>query len=113
MRCSKKCRAGTAKLAVITASVLIAGCGSDAPPPPKTYVTSCMTCHGEGLGGAPVTGDKDEWARRIAKGVAKVRRNAIEGFEGGTGIMPARGGNEKLSDAEVTALVDYMIEASQ
>ena len=60
-----------------------------------------------------MTGDRDEWERRIAKGVAKVRSNALEGFEGGTGIMPAKGGNLDLSDEQVIALVDYMIEASR
>lgn len=72
-----------------------------------------MPCHGDGLGGAPVTGDRDEWARRIAKGTAKVHRNVIEGFEGGTGVMPAKGGRADLSDEEIIALVDYMLEASR
>jgi cytochrome c len=45
--------------------------------------------------------------------MSKVRRNAIEGFEGGTGIMPAKGGRLDLSDDEITTLVDYMVEASR
>lgn len=95
--------------------LLIGACSSEdaAGPPPPVYVNSCEPCHGDGLGGAPKTGDADEWSRRVAKGMGKVRRNAIEGFEGGTGVMPARGGRPDLSDEELVALVDWMVEASR
>ena len=43
----------------------------------------------------------------------KVHSNAIDGLEGGTGVMPAKGGRPDLSDEEIIALVDYMIEASR
>jgi cytochrome c5 len=91
---------------------LIAACSSDIPPPP-VYVSSCMPCHGQGLGGAPKTGDKEDWARRVGKGLGKVRENAVNGFEGGTGVMPAKGGRADLTDEEIVAIVDYMIEASR
>jgi cytochrome c5 len=103
----------TAIGAIVFVSLLSAGCSPGEPPAPPAYVSSCMPCHGDGLGGAPVTGDRDEWARRIAKGTAKVHRNVIEGFEGGTGVMPAKGGRADLSDEEIIALVDYMLEASR
>jgi cytochrome c5 len=93
--------------------VLLSACSSDEPAPPAVYVSSCMPCHGDGLGGAPVTGDAEEWERRIAKGVSKVHKNAIEGLEGGTGVMPPKGGRLDLSDNEIVALVDYMIAASR
>jgi cytochrome c5 len=96
----------------IPALLLLSACSTDEPGPPA-YVSSCMPCHGGGLGGAPVTGDTEEWERRIAKGLGKVRKNAIDGLEGGTGVMPAKGGREDLSDDEIIALVDYMIEASR
>ena len=95
------------------ALVLLSACSSDDPAAPAVYLSSCRPCHGDGLGGAPVTGDKEEWERRIAKGVAKVQRNAIDGLEGGTGVMPAKGGRQDLSDDEIIALVDYMIEVSR
>jgi cytochrome c5 len=97
----------------ILALVLLSACASDEPPAPAVYVSSCMPCHGDGLGGAPVTGDTGEWERRIAKGVGKVRTNAVEGFEGGTGIMPPKGGRQDLSDDEIVAIVDYMIDVSR
>ena len=92
---------------------LSAGCAPDGPSAPAAYVISCMPCHGDGLGGAPKTGDQDDWASRISKGMAKVRTNAIDGFEGSTGVMPVKGGRVDLSDDEITALVDYMVEASR
>ena len=95
------------------ALLLLSACASDDPAPPPVYVTSCMPCHGDGLGGAPATGDTEEWERRIAKGMGKVRQNAVDGFEGSTGIMPAKGARLDLSDEEIIALVDYMIEASR
>jgi cytochrome c5 len=98
--------------------ILLTACSGDNPnssagAPPPAYVSSCMPCHGDGLGGAPVTGKKADWAPRIAKGTGKVQRNAIEGFEGGTGIMPPKGGRLDLSDNEIITLVDYMLEASR
>ena len=97
----------------VLARVLLAACSSDDPAAPPVYVSSCMPCHGGGLGGAPVTGDTEEWERRIGKGVGKVRENAINGLEGGTGVMPPKGGRPDLSDDEIIALVDYMVEASR
>lgn len=90
----------------------LAACSTD-PEAPATYVTACAWCHSEGIGGAPMTGDKDEWERRMSKGIAKVYANAIDGFEGATGIMPAKGSRMDLSDEEIKKLVDYMVEASQ
>ena len=97
---------------LIPALLVLSACSSDEPAPPA-YVSSCMPCHGDGLGGAPVTGDAEEWERRIAKGVGKVRKNAIDGLEGSTGVMPPKGGRPDLSDDEINALVDYMIETSR
>ena len=78
--------------------LLFSACASDDPAAPAVYVSSCMPCHGGGLGGAPITGDSEEWERRIAKGVGKVRKNAIDGLEGGTGVMPPKGGRPDLSE---------------
>ncbi len=101
-------------------AALLAACSSepDVPKPP-VYVSSCEPCHGNGGGGAPVTGDKEEWAMRLAKGREAVYLLAITGFEaplddeGRTAVMPAKGARNDLSDDEIKALVDYMIEVSQ
>ena len=39
--------------------------------------------------------------------------NAINGFQGATGMMPGKGGNPALSDEEVKAAVDHMVSESQ
>ena len=79
----------------------------------QQYLNSCAWCHGDGTGGAPVTGDEEDWERRTTKGMAKVYANAIDGFEGATGIMPVKGSRLDLSDEEIKNIVDYMVESSQ
>lgn len=80
---------------------------------PQVYNTACLVCHGAGIGGAPVLGDKAQWVERIAQGPEMLRRHAVEGYTGSTGFMPAKGGRMDLSDAEVEAAVDYMVSESQ
>lgn len=38
--------------------------------------------------------------------------NAVNGFIGNTGIMPPKGGFTDLSDDQVRAIVDYMVESA-
>ena len=45
--------------------------------------------------------------------MAKVYSNAIDGYEGATGIMPAKGSRMDLSDEDIKKLVDFMVEVSQ
>lgn len=75
----------------------------------KVYQNSCFACHGAGLMGAPKLGDKGAWGTRIAQGVATLHGNAIKGIR----MMPAKGGNASLSDADVKAAVDYMVAQSK
>lgn len=64
----------------------------------------CAMCHAGGLMGAPKIGDKDGWAPRIAQGYDTLVQHAIHGIR----MMPAKGGNPGLSDAEVARAVAYM-----
>jgi cytochrome c5 len=88
-----------------------------APPPSRdgqqVYQASCVACHGAGIAGAPKLDDKGQWATRIAKGVDTLYASAVNGVQGSAGVMPARGGNPALSDAEVRAAVDYMVARSK
>jgi len=77
------------------------------------YMNFCASCHAGGIAGAPKTGDVTAWQPRIAKGEAAVISNAIKGFQGASGFMPARGGNSALTDEEVTAAVLFMLEQSR
>lgn len=72
------------------------------------YQNLCSACHANGAGGAPAP-TAAAWAPRIAKGTDTLVKHAIEGFQGEAGIMPARGGNARLTDEQVTAAVEYMV----
>ncbi len=77
------------------------------------WLGTCAGCHDVGIAGAPVLGDVTAWAPRIAQGREVLLARAREGFFGAKGtMMPARGGNDALSDADIAAAVDYMIAAS-
>jgi cytochrome c5 len=71
----------------------------------EVYQLACAACHAAGVAGAPKTGDGPGWAPRVAKGKATLYTHALNGFN----LMPARGGNTSLSDAEVKAAVDYLV----
>lgn len=76
----------------------------------QVYNVACFACHGAGIGGAPKSGDKNAWAARIAQGAQTLRAHALNGFQGSAGVMPPKGGRVDLSDAEIIAAVDYMVE---
>ena len=73
----------------------------------------CFACHATGVAGAPKAGDKAAWAPHIAKGLPTLYKHAIHGFTGKAGTMPAKGGRTDLSDAEVKAAIEYMVERSK
>jgi len=79
----------------------------------QVYQASCVACHDAGIAGAPKLGDKGQWAKRIAKGPDALYASAVNGVQGSAGVMPAKGGNPALSDAEVRAAVDYMVGRSR
>ena len=79
----------------------------------QVYNTGCVACHGTGIAGAPMVGNTDAWIDRIATGLDTLVVNAIDGFQGSLGMMPAKGGNPSLSDEEVRAAVEYMVAESQ
>ncbi len=76
----------------------------------KIYETTCAGCHKGGLLGAPKLSDKAAWVPRIKQGLDVLVSNAIKGFQGKTGTMPARGGNSQLTDAQVSDSVDYIVQ---
>jgi cytochrome c5 len=79
----------------------------------QVYHQTCVACHGAGVAGAPKFGDKAAWAEHIAKGKDTLYNHALHGFTGKKGMMPAKGGNMGLSDADVKAAVDYMVDHSK
>ena len=79
----------------------------------SVYKKTCALCHSSGVAGAPIPGNKDDWAPRIAQGNETLYKHALEGYTGEKGMMPARGGAATLSDDDVKAAVDFMVAKSQ
>lgn len=77
---------------------------------PQVYNSVCAACHGTGLAGAPMTGDTAAWSARVSNGTEMMNNNAVNGFQGSAGFMPAKGGDPRLSDDEVIAAVQYMVD---
>jgi len=75
----------------------------------QIYSQSCGACHAAGIAGAPKVGDQAQWKPRIAKGINVLYTSALNGTQGAGGVMPAKGGNAALPDAEIKAVVDYMV----
>ncbi|MBI4194405.1 MAG: cytochrome c5 family protein [Betaproteobacteria bacterium] len=71
---------------------------------------TCEACHANDVAGAPLVASKASWAPRLAKGKEVLYKSALGGLTGPKGTqMPPRGGNEKLTDDQVKAAVDYMM----
>lgn len=73
------------------------------------YEQTCFACHASGVLGAPKLGDKAAWAEELEEGIEHLYEAAIKG----DGSMPAKGGNAALTDEEVKAAVDYMLDAAK
>ncbi|RZU01140.1 c-type cytochrome [Rivibacter subsaxonicus] len=72
---------------------------------PALYTQNCAVCHAAGVAGAPKLGDKAAWTPRLATGVDGLTASAIKG----KGAMPPKGGAVAASDADIKAVVAYMV----
>ena len=76
----------------------------------SVWLGTCEACHANDVAGAPLVKDKGAWKPRLAKGKDTLYKSALGGLTGPKGTqMPPRGGNDKLTDDEVKAAVDYMM----
>ena len=73
---------------------------------PALYGQVCAACHIAGVAGSPKFGDKAAWAPRLALGIDGLTASVIKG----KGAMPPKGGSA-ASDAEIKAVVQYMVNA--
>jgi cytochrome c5 len=103
----------SAPAADAAATTTAAAGGGDAAQGEKVFKGTCAMCHQTGAGGAPVVGNKADWAPRIAQGKDTLYTHAINGFTGQKGTMPPKGANASLADADVKAAVDYMVSKAQ
>lgn len=75
----------------------------------EVYDTSCFICHATGAAGAPMLGNAEAWAPRIAAGMDAMMSTVFNG----KGAMPPRGTCGNCSDDELRAAVEYMVESSK
>ena len=75
----------------------------------EIYQQTCSSCHETGVAGAPKIGDTEAWSSRVAKGEDLMVQNAVNGI----GTMPPKGGDPSLSEEQIRAAVNYMIEQSR
>ena len=100
-----------APAAVVTAAAPAAAAAATTSDPAvgkALYEKSCTVCHAAGVAGAPKSGNKEEWAPRIAKGMDALYKSSIEGLN----AMPPRGASTATDD-EIKAAVDYMVNAAR
>jgi len=77
------------------------------------YETACIACHGAGIAGAPKVGDKAAWGPRIAQGKDTLYNHALHGFQGKSGVMPAKGGRADWPDDLIKQAVDHIVELNK
>ena len=73
------------------------------------FEANCAVCHVPGAANAPKFGDKAAWKPRINSGIENLYNSAINGKN----IMPPKGGNATLADADVKAAVDFIVSKSK
>ena len=69
------------------------------------YNTVCAACHATGAAGAPLPGS-EQMSQRAEKGMEAMMQSALNGLN----AMPARGGRADLSDEQVRAVVEFMLQ---
>ncbi len=72
----------------------------------QVYTTVCSACHAAGVAGAPQPGS-DLLAQRLAdKGIEGLKISVINGLN----VMPPRGGRPDLTDEQIQAAIDFMLQ---
>jgi len=69
------------------------------------YTSACSVCHGTGAAGAPIPGSP-AMVERAQKGLDALVHSALNGLN----AMPPRGGRADLSDEQIRAIIEYMIQ---
>jgi cytochrome c5 len=69
------------------------------------YTSVCGVCHATGAAQAPIPGS-DAMAERATKGADVLVQSVINGLN----AMPPRGGRADLSDEQIQAVVEFMLQ---
>ncbi|AOE50905.1 c-type cytochrome [Kangiella sediminilitoris] len=70
------------------------------------YYRSCFSCHERGHGGAPITGNMEQWQPRLDKGEDVLLDSMVNGYKG----MPPKGGCFDCSEKELQMALEFMIK---
>jgi cytochrome c5 len=99
---------GQAALAAAAAEEQAAAAPAESGPVDgaEVYNSVCMACHTAGVAGAPKPGSEELAARFAAEGMDGMMHNAINGLN----VMPPRGGRPDLSDEQIRAAVEFMLQ---
>lgn len=103
---------------IVLFGALLVGCGEEAKTPAPSavmsmpadgelaqiYDSSCKLCHANPSAGAPLTGDLNAWAPRVAQGADTLLDHAINGYNG----MPPMGLCMHCSEEQFLALIAFM-----
>lgn len=80
-----------------------------AKAPQDVYAGLCASCHDTGLNDAPLMGDNAAWAVRFQeRGLDGLHESSLHGRN----LMPAKGGDPRLTDEEVSHTVDFILSKS-
>jgi cytochrome c5 len=72
----------------------------------QVYQTVCMACHAAGVAGAPIPGSETLAQRHADKGTEGLVASVINGLN----VMPPRAGRPDLTDEQIRAAVDFMLQ---
>jgi cytochrome c5 len=72
----------------------------------QVYQTVCMACHAAGVAGAPIPGSEALAQRHADKGTEGLVASVINGLN----VMPPRAGRPDLTDEQIRASVDFMLQ---
>lgn len=90
---------------LIASATVLLGTQASADDGKETYTKSCALCHS--ALSPKLLGDKAAWEPRLKQGNDVLVTTVIKG----KGAMPPKGGNAKLSEADIKAAVEYMVSA--
>jgi cytochrome c5 len=89
---------------LLAIGITLFAAGALAQPDMAKYDKSCKVCHDAGVAGAPKTGDAAAWQPRMAKGMDVL----LVSVNNGLNAMPPNGMCFDCTDADYTALIEYM-----
>lgn len=89
---------------LFAAVLMCSAVGALADPAPAQYQTSCFACHSTGAAGAPKAHDAAAWQPRMAKGMPAL----LASVKNGLNAMPPTGMCAACTDADYTALIEFM-----